>query len=334
FAQGRTILQDAWVDARVASWLVFQVGKFKAPVGLERLQLEEFARFIEASLTSDLLPYRDLGWEVRGKVARGLLDYQVGVFDGAPDGQSTDANSTPDADSTGRFVWDGRIFAHPLPGLGVGIAATYVNAAGNAASASTTSLLAHYKTTGQQALFSYRDDTAAAFNDATIANGIERRWVPQANYYAGPFGLLAEYVQADQQVSRRVSPASSRTATLDNRAWQVQGYVFLTGEPETYDQRVVPRRSLSEGGIGAWELVARYHALRFDDAAFAGGADSFANPATSVRSARAIGIGLNWYLAENFKVQLDFERTRFEGGAAAGNRPDERVLTSQFMLVF
>ncbi len=342
FAQGKTILQDAWVDAPVKSWLVFQIGKFKAPVGLERLQLEEFARFIEASLTSDLLPYRDLGFEVRGSIANGLLTYQAGVFDGAPDGQSTESNSTPDFNSTGKFVWDGRVFAHPfqwsdrdaLKGLGIGVAGTYVNASGKTSMTSTTSLLAAYKTTGQQSLFSYRSDTATGFNNATIANGIERRWVPQANYYVGPFGLLAEYVWADQQVFRQLSTTSSRSATLDNRAWQVQAYLFLTGEKETYDQVVVPRRSVSHGGIGAWEIVARYHDLRFDDAAFAGGANSFANPATAARDARAVGVGVNWYLSENFRLELDYEQTRFEAGAATGNRPDERVLTSQFMLAF
>ena len=343
FAQGKTVLQDAWVAARIEKWLAFQIGKFKSPVGLERLQLEEFSRFIEASLTSDLLPYRDIGLEVRGDIAQGLLSYQLGVFGGAPDGQSTDSNSTPDFGlSGGRFVWSGRLFARPfqrsewraLNALGIGIAATYVNASGTTTTASTTSLLANYKTTGQQALLSYRGNSAVDFNNATIADGIERRLVPQAYYYIGRFGLLAEYVQARQQVFRQLSATSSRSATLDNRAWQVQGYLFLTGEQETYDRPVVPRRSITQGGIGAWEIVARYHDLRFDEAAFVGGAGSFANPATAVRHARAIGVGINWYLVRNVRIQLDFEQTRFEGGAANGNRPDERVLTSQFMLEF
>lgn len=342
FAQGKTVLQDAWVAARAETWLVFQTGKFKSPVGLERLQLEEFARFIEASLTSDLLPYRDIGFEVRGDIAKGLLSYQVGVFDGAPDGQSTDSNSTPDFNSTGKFVWVGRLFAKPfrlsdwpaLKAFGIGVAATYVDASGTATTTSTTSLLANYKTTGQQPLFSYRNNTAIGFNNATIANGIERRWVPQANYYIGRFGLLAEYVQADQQVSRHLTATSSRSGTMNNHAWQVQSYFFLTGEKETYDQPVVPNRSVTQGGIGAWEIVARYHELSFDEGAFAGGGSSFANPATAARNARAVGVGVNWYLVQNFKIQLDFEQTQFEGGAPVGNRPDERVVTSQFMLVF
>jgi phosphate-selective porin OprO and OprP len=343
FAQGKTILQDAWADARFQSWLILQVGKFKAPVGLERLQLEQFARFIEASLTSDLLPYRDLGAQLGGNLGQGLLSYQVGVFDGAPDSSSTDSNSVPDINSTGKFVWDARIFSHPfaltglraLQGFGIGIAGTYTNVSGTTTATSTTSLLASYKTTGQQSLFSYRSNTATGYNNATIARGIERRWVPQLNYYYGPFGVLGEYVHADQQVFRQVSATGSRAATLDNHAWQVQGYLFLTGEKESYDRLVVPRHgSVGHGGIGAWEIVARYHQLRFDDAAFAGGANSFANPLTSPRAAIAVGAGLNWYLDPNFKIQLDYEVTHFDGGAASGDRPDERVLTSQFALVF
>lgn len=342
FAQGKTVLQDAWVNAHFADWFTPQIGKFKSPVGLERLQLEEFARFIEASLTSDLLPYRDLGFALTGNIDKGLFAYQLGVFDGAPDSQSTDSNSTPDFNSTGKFVWVGRVFAKPfrlsdwaaLKQFGIGVAATYVNDTGTRTATSTTSLLAGYKTTGQQPLFSYRSNTGTTFNNATIADGIERRLVPQANYYVGPFGLLAEYVKADQQVSRLITATSSRSATLDNHAWQVQGYLLLTGEKESYDQLVVPRRSVPEGGFGAWELVARYHELHFDDEAFAGGTNSFANPATAVRNARALGVGVNWYLAAHYKLQLDYERTSFHGGATNGDRPEERVLTTQFMVAF
>jgi phosphate-selective porin OprO/OprP len=115
----------------------------------------------------------------------------------------------------------------------------------------------------------------------------------------------------------------------------VQTAWFLTGEDEAYDS-ATPRNDFrfGHGGTGAWELVARYHEISFDPAAFIDGSSSFANPATAPRSARAIGTGVNWYLDRNFKIQLDYEVTRFEGGAAGGNRPSERVLTSQFAMIF
>ena len=343
FGLGKSIVQDAWASVRIQPWLVLTAGKFKAPLGLERLQLEQFARFIEPSLTADLLPYRDLGFKVGGVFAGGLLNYDVGVFDGVLDAGSTDGNSVPDFDSTGKFTLAGRVFVKPFPslasgffkGLGVGVATSYVNDRGVATAATTTTLLANYKTTGQQPLFSYRGNTqiAGTFNNATIAQGIERRLVPQFSFYQGPVGLLGEYVRVDQQVQRQISVSGVRFATLRSDAWQVQAAVFLTGEAEGYDT-ATPLRSLGHGGFGAVEIVTRYHVIQFDDAAFEGGSSSFANPTTAARAAHAIGVGINWYLSRNVKTQLNYEITHFAGGTVTGNRPDERVLTSQFALIF
>jgi phosphate-selective porin OprO/OprP len=344
FAQGKSIVQDAWAAARVQPWLVLTFGKFKAPMGLERLQLEQFARFIEPSLTADLLPYRDLGFKVGGTFGGGVLSYDLGVFDGVLDSGSTDGNTSPDFNSTGKFTWEGRAFAKPfldfdadfLRGLGLGVAGSYVNNRGIVTSATTNALLASYKTTGQQPLFSYRSDTLATgpINNATIAQGIERRLAPQFYYYYRSLGLLGEYVQVDQQVQRQVVATSVRHSTLRNDAWQLQASFFLTGEDEGYE-KAAPRRELGHGGgLGAWELVARYHAIHFDSAAFDGAANSFANPATAARAAHAVGVGINWYFNRNVKTQLDYEVTHFDGGAASGNRPNEQVLTSQFALIF
>lgn len=341
FGQGKAILQDGWADARVRPWLVFQFGKFKAPVGLERLQLEQFQRFIEASLPSDLLPYRDLGTKVGGNIFGGVLNYDVGLFDGAVDGGSTDGNSVPDQDSTGRFTVDGRLFIAPflktevagLKKLGFGVAETYVRDSGVATTSTTTSLLAGYKTPGQQSMFSYRSDTATGYNNATIANGLERRLVPQLFYYYGPFGLMSEYVTEAQEVSRNVSATAERRASLQNNAWQVQGYWTITGENEGYDV-AGPNHPVGQGGFGAWEIAARYHVIEFDNQAFTDGTNSFANPTSAPSAAHAVGAAVNWYLTYNFKVQLDYEVTRFTGGASVGNRPAEHVLTSQFSLIF
>ena len=40
FAQGRTVIQDAYITARLQPWAAVTVGKFKAPIGLERIQDE------------------------------------------------------------------------------------------------------------------------------------------------------------------------------------------------------------------------------------------------------------------------------------------------------
>ena len=65
------------------------------------------------------------------------------------------------------------------------------------------------------------------------------------------------------------------------------------------------------------------------------GPGSFADPSASARQARAVGEGVNWWLNQNLRWMLDFERTSFEGGAANGaDRPDERALFRRFFLAF
>ena len=47
-----------------------------------------------------------------------------------------------------------------------------------------------------------------------------------------------------------------------------------------------------------------------------------------------MGAGVNWYLNRNVRVSLDYETTRFEGGAAVGDRADEDVIFTRFQVSF
>jgi len=335
FGNGRTIIMDAWVSGHFQRWLTLQAGKFKAPVGLERQQFEQFNRFLEVGLPSALLPYRDLGLQASGEVLGGSLTYAFGVFDGVTDGNSTEANPSPDAGSNdGRKEYEGRLFARPfagsaitgLRGLGFGIGGTWGNEAGTPAA----TLLSVYRTPGQQTFFTFRSG-----DSATYADGRRYRLTPQFYYYAGSLGVLGEYARESEEVTRQVDPTLSRSARLSNSAWQLAVSWFLTGERASYNG-FVPLSPFESGkpGWGSWELVARWHELRVDEAAFAGGAASFADPTAAARAARAIGVGVNWYLNQKVKLLFDYERTRFDGGAKAGDRPDENALLTRFNLVF
>jgi phosphate-selective porin OprO/OprP len=350
FGGGKTVVQDAYVNARFSPYFALQAGKFKGPVGLERLQPDQYNRFLELGLPSNLVPNRDLGVQVSGGLGGGALTYAIGYFDGTADGASTDSNTTPDLDTDGKRDWEGRVFALPfaqsdhfaLRGLGFGVGASYVNSTGTATSTATAvttnSLLPGYRTPGQQSLFSYRGDTAstATINEATIADGARRRLAPQAYWYVGPFGLLAEYNIVTQDVRRQVNATTVRTASLKHHAWQVSGSWFLTGEEAAFSA-FTPSSTFQPGkpGTGAWEVVARIQGIRFDPGSFTGGAASFADPARSASSAQSAGAGVNWYLNQNFKLQLDYELTRYRGGTTGGaDRPDEKAVLSRFSLVF
>ena len=336
FGGGKSTILEAFMTARIAPWLAVQGGKFKGPVGLERLQPDQYNRFMELGLPSALVPNRDVGVEIGGDFLGGTFGYAVGEFVGVADGTSADSNANPDADSNdGKKDTEARLFAQPfvnsgnsaLRGLGFGIAGTHVNTVGSP----TNTLLTSYKTTSQNTFFSYRSGTTA-----TYADGNRTRWTPQAYYYVGPFGALAEYVVSEQEVSRQLSATSKRSGRIDNSAYQVLLSYFLTGEKATYNS-FTPKSTFHLGsrGWGAWEIAARYAELKIDADAFTGGSESFADPNTSARRARAVGVGINWWLNANVKWVLNYEVTRFNGGAAGGaNRPDERALTTRFALAF
>lgn len=343
FAGGRTFILDAYLAARLKPWAVVTAGKFKVPVGLERLMSATDLRFIERAFPTSLVPNRDLGLQLGGDVAGGVLNYSIGYFNGVSDGSSADNNTpTPDVENDTKGDWAARIFLQPflnadafaLRGLGFGVAGTYVDSTGNA----TTTLLPSYRTPGQQTFFSFRGNSAAGVvpaTTATFAAGERLRVTPQAYYYYGSFGLLSEYAKVSQEVSRDTT-VGRRSDELDITAWQVQLAWFVTGEDESF-RGYTPKStfSLKEGTWGAFEIVARYHELDIDDDAFAGGANSFANPATAASKASAWGVGVNWYLTQNLKWSLNYDVTSFEGGADGGSdRPDEEAVFTRFAVQF
>ncbi|HEX6837517.1 MAG TPA: porin, partial [Polyangia bacterium] len=69
FAQGTATILDAYVDLRPWRWLRLRGGRFMIPVGLEWMQKDTQIHFMERSLATDLVPYRDLGLMLFGDFA-------------------------------------------------------------------------------------------------------------------------------------------------------------------------------------------------------------------------------------------------------------------------
>ncbi|HET8648237.1 MAG TPA: porin, partial [Vicinamibacteria bacterium] len=90
FGGGAAVVQDAYLEVTLSRALQVRAGKFKPPVGLERLQSATDLALVERALTSGLSPNRDVGLQLQGEVGAGVLTYAAGVFDGAPDGGSLD----------------------------------------------------------------------------------------------------------------------------------------------------------------------------------------------------------------------------------------------------
>ncbi len=300
---------DAYINYRIFPELQLQGGKFKEPVGLERVQSWNNLLFIERGLPTYVVPNRDTGIQLQGDIGSGLVQYAVGAFNGTGDGGSSDFDVDNDKDVAAR------VFTHPfkhssidpLKGLGFGISGTYGRHAGT---------LRNYVTLGQEQFFTW--NTGAGSSEATrniTAGGALWRLSPQGYYYWGPFGLLGEYVISSQKIRRDAGGAPTR-ATIQNTAWQVAASWFLTGEENTFG-RVQPKRNLdpANGGWGAWEIAARVGALDIDDDVF----PLFADPTKSASGVFSWGIGLNWRLNRNIKLSLNYEHTDIDG--ASGNAP-------------
>jgi phosphate-selective porin OprO/OprP len=316
FGNGTTTLQDAYVDARLRPQFRIRAGKFKAPVGLERLASASELTFIERALPTLLVPNRDVGVMVHGDLAAGRIAYAAGLFNGVADGGSADADTADGKDVVAR------LFAQPFldrrdsvwQNVGAGLAVSYGRQQGVSALSSGLPTL---RTSGQQAFFAYRGDDDGS--GPGLAAGMHVRVAAQGHYYVGPFGLLAEHVLSVQDVRR-----GAFAATLDRTAWQVAGSWVLTGERPSF-RGMVPLAPFdaAAGAWGAVELTARYSALRIDDAAF----PVFANPVTAARGADAWTAGVNWILNAGVRVQLNVERTTFETAGTTVRRPEHNVLT-------
>ncbi len=333
FGQGRTVIQDAYVKANFHPAAQLTVGKFKSPVGLERLQSSNDLRWVQRAFPTALVPNRDIGLQLGGDFGDGRFSYQAAFLNGSNDGSSSETFTDTDINDDKEYAL--RLFTQPfaesdsfaLRGLGFGIAGTYTDQAGDA----IQPLLPSFRSPGQATFFRYR---AAGTTAGTIADGERTRIAPQFHYYAGSLGLIGEYTEVSQDVSRVVA-AGNRTGTVDTDAWQLAASYFLTGEEAAF-RGFKPKTtfSRSEGTRGAFEVVARVQSLSVSDDAFDGGADSFADPLAAARKADSWGIGLNWYLNQNIKWLLDYEHTTFEGGAPAGDREDEDAIQLRLALGF
>ncbi|MFI5350805.1 MAG: porin, partial [Elusimicrobiota bacterium] len=157
------------------------------------------------------------------------------------------------------------------------------------------------------------------------ANGVRRRLSPQAYWYPENFGLLGEYVETEQALTR--TTGAPATANLTTRSWQVAGSWVLTGEKTSFTG-LKPRHPFDpmKGTWGAWELAGRYSALWVDSGAF----PRFASPAASSRRADAWTGGVNWYLNSSVRFAANFMQTKLAGGT----RDLEQALLTRLQISF
>jgi phosphate-selective porin len=163
---------------------------------------------------------------------------------------------------------------------------------------------------------------------------------------------------ADSFLMRRVRPISEGTvatqfyyrvmpafAGASVTLQQVSAVLVLTGEDANF-KGIKPKANFDPvaGQWGAFELSTRHGELEIDDAAFAGNSNdklgkALADPTKSARFAGTWGLRLNRHLNRNFKVNVNYDETRFHGGgggtlSAPLDRDTERALLTRFQLPY
>jgi phosphate-selective porin OprO/OprP len=98
------------------------------------------------------------------------------------------------------------------------------------------------------------------------------------------------------QVENDVNGASDPTFS----GWYAYGSWFITGESRAYKtssgtfDRIKPKSIVGKGGIGAWELGARFSSIDLNDSGITGGEE------------KDLTLGLNWYATPTIRFMANY----------------------------
>jgi phosphate-selective porin OprO/OprP len=250
FGLGVAVIQDAWLDFKPSPKLKVRVGKFKAPVGLERLQSATATTFVERAFPTALVPNRDVGIMLYGDLAGGVVSYAAALADGAPDGGSVDLDLNDGKDLAGRiFLSPFKKGSSAFKELGFGIAGTTGKQSGP---------LPAYRSSGQVSIISILPGVTADGTRTRSCSGVKK----------------ADDAHVDFEAS----------------AWQATATFLLTGDKASFNGvRPARPFDPSKGQWGALELAARVHKLELARASVDAGLIDPTKSAREI-SAWAIGL--------------------------------------------
>jgi phosphate-selective porin OprO/OprP len=304
-----TLLRDFYVNVHRIDEFQLRFGQFKEPFSQEELRSDVYQDFVERSLVNNLAPSRSPGLMASGLINKGVLEYQIGTFNGKGL-LALNNNNTPESVVRLRFApWKN---SGGFWGKGFAFGGAY--AQGRSFGATSVR--------GQTESRSFTYFTPDTINGkVTRANG-EMTWT------LGPATIRAEYDQTNQ-ARDNLGTLGSNLPGVVAKGYMAQATYLLTGEPKPDSGPVVPNHDLfgdeaNRAGWGAWELKFRFADLQISDG--------------TVKSNRAqtIYFGPNWYLNRYVKYLLDLGFERFNDPLRSPNPRDRNyfVVLSRVQVVF
>jgi phosphate-selective porin OprO/OprP len=303
-SEARPRFLDVWIaltDLPIIRNVI--VGHFFEPFSLERYSPNRFITFNERSLADTFAPARNMGMMVYGNAFDKRVTWAAGAFR---------VNSDDFGDHvSNRSGWAGTFHATCLPWfeepdpytrylLHLGASYSYRSEDDRPLRfASRPSIRLRQQGVGGVPVFVDTGPIDDAFAYQLI--GAEAAWVH------GPWSIQGEWIAAPVRRGGRENPFF--------HAGYVYGSWFLTGESRSYSptsilgrfregifQRVTPRSNVFDrsgggrGGIGAWEIAARWNYINLNSAGVEGG---FMDEVT---------VGMNWYLNAYTRVSFNYVR--------------------------
>ncbi len=296
-----TTVNDAFIGYQGFDGVFLQAGNFKEFNGIENMSSNLHNTFVErSSATTTFRPLRTLGF---GSTFYGdQWSLQLGAFGDDPGNTAGDDEGKS---VTGRFVVAPIMEKDELLHLGV-------SARHRKPDADQDSV--RFRSRGESNVIDGR-----LVDTGVIANVDDwQTYAVEGRYTYGPIAFMAEYNLTE--VNR------DGAADVEFDGGYVSASYFLTGEQRGYKVkngtygRVKPLDpfSLSEGGIGAWEIAARYSNLDLNDGPILGG------------ELDAYTVGLNWYPTAYSKFMLNYVINETDqNGTTPNNDPHLIMLRSQ-----
>jgi len=313
----QTTIADAFINFDAMEEIQVQAGKFTVPIGLEMLAPVAFIPFAERSLTSNLIPNRDLGVMTHGLLFSKRLSWAAMVGAGARN-DTVQSGLDYGTGPVGYF----RLFYQPfrdelsvpeeLQGFHLGVGGS-IGWQTNIESVLSSNLFQNYSTDG--------GNTFLAFPNGLMVQGEVWRISPQLYYNYDSFSVLGEFTAEQQGVSTGgvIGSSGGGNTNYQTTAWNVELNWVMTGELNSLGG-IVPNHPLdfSNGDIGAWELSFRYDGLAAGANMFrpvnqGGLGISATSNATGVNGA---SVALNWYPNRIIRLGVTVEYNAFTGGGA------------------
>jgi len=269
-------IRDAYIKYTGLDVGNITVGQFKAPFGLEHLTSSLHSTFLERGLNHVFTPDRRIGVGFDSKGDN--WTFAIAGLGGTAEDEN---NAGDDQDEGWNLV--SRVTSTPFKSdkglIHVGLAARQ-----NWASDTDGSVRFRERP-------EVRVDGSRLIDTGTISDVDEQRsyGLELAAVY-GPFSVQAEYIQTELE--------RDQADDVDFDGWYAYASYFLTGESRTYKDgvfdRTKPKSAVGKGGIGAWEVAARYSTADLSDQSIIGGELDNAT------------LGLNWYATDNVRFAANY----------------------------